>query len=223
MTHDHDDPLADRRKLFGRRMRAIRERAGLTVRDVARDAGIDKNTVCRLEAGLPIRESTRLKICEFFGVLPLPLEHHLEERHLGKHFARHRPERERWFRLRTQGGSPTDIIDSDDIQDPHERRRLGQLGFAAQFIKRLGVDRPNGWLRAALVEIHGPGETASQRSGEAFVYSLRGSIRFFVGEESFVVDEGSAATFDRTVPHRHEPIREQADAPPVLILYVQVD
>lgn len=210
--------------MYGRRMKAIRERADLTVREAARKAGVNKNTILRLEAGCPIRESTRARICAAYGVFNLNPED-LADREATAAFAVHRPERSRWHRARLKHpDAPSEVSSDAEMQQATERRRQGMLALANQFFTRLDCDRPEGKIKAALLEVYGPSGYSRQPSGEAFVFALKGSLRFTVAGETFVLDEGCAATFDRTLWHMHEPApsMNRQDLP-VLLLYAQVD
>lgn len=213
------------REYFGRRLRTLRLKAGLSIRQISARAGIDKNTVLRIEAGEPVRQQSLLRLCNSFGILGLPLSAHTQPRLEGEHFVVHQREKEAWFRLQLkEAQDPSKILESVDLMDPRERHRLGSLGFASQFVKRLGVDRPEGVLRAAIFEVYGSSGWSAQSSGEAFVYALRGDLRFTIEEEQFDLRESEGATFDRTRQHMHEPLNRVGpkDLPP-LLLYVQSD
>lgn len=220
-----DQESPEKRQAFGERIRQLRKAQRLSIRDVAERTDLDKNTILRVEHGLGVRESTRLKLCDLFGVLRFPVGASSSPTELGTHYAKHLPELESWFRLQLKDAQdPSDLIDSVDIQQRGERQRLGSLGFATQFVKRLGIDRPNANLRAAIFEVYGSSGWSRQTSGEAFVFVLRGAIRFHVGSETFILEEGGAAVFDRRADHMHEPLAPTArgELPP-LLLYLQSD
>lgn len=209
---------------YGAYMRELRKRSGLSLREVAEAAGVDKNTLLRLEAGLPVRKSSRSSICRVYGVLDLEPGHPPAKR-VGEVSGNSIPGGMVWYRSRLPDPDAPSIIDTTPAYaDEAERRRQGTLGLANQFFARLECDFPGARMRAGIFEVYGPSGMSSQPSGEAVVYVLRGSIRFLVGEEDYIVNPGGATCFNRTVPHLHEPApsMQKSDLPAVM-LYVQND
>jgi transcriptional regulator with XRE-family HTH domain len=193
------------------------------LREVALAANVDKNTILRLEAGLPVRNSSRDQICKVYGVLNIPPED-LPRREIGAHYAKNDRGGMKWHRAQISNPEEASTVSTnDEIQDSEERRRQGRLNLAQQFFSRLDCDMPAGRLRAGIFEVYGTSGYSSQQSGEALVYVLKGNLRFEIGEEVFVVREGESATFDRTIRHLHEPFEMEAADLPVVVLYVQVE
>lgn len=209
---------------YGRRMRRVRERAGLTLRQAALRVGVNKNTLLRLERGERLRKQTLVKICVGYGILYLDPEA-TSKREEGAHYALHRPEGERWLRTRvTELDGPSRVTRPRGIDAADQRRAMGRYGFADQFLMIFGCDRTDGQLRAALFEVYGQSGRSRQASGEAFVYAFKGDIQFHIGAESFVLRQGLAATFDRTVEHWHHPAESMGPEDlPAIFLYVQLD
>ncbi len=208
---------------YGRYMCDLRKRLGLSLREVAVQAKVDKNTILRLEAGLPVRNGSRGRICQVYGVLNIPPED-LPKRELGAHYAKNNRDGMKWHRAQvTDPASPSTISSSDEMQLPEERIRQGTLKLAQQFFARLDCDMPTGKLRAGVFEVFGTSGYSSQQSGEALVYVLRGQVRFEIGPEEFVLREGESATFDRTIRHLHEPYQMELGDLPAIVLYVQVE
>lgn len=208
---------------YGRYMSDLRRRTGLSLREVALAANVDKNTILRLEAGLPVRNSSREQICKVYGVLNISPED-LPRREIGAHYAKNVRDGMKWHRAQITNPEETSIISTnDEMQDPEERRRQGRLNLAQQFFSRLDCDMPAGRLRSGIFEVYGTSGYSSQQSGEALVYVLKGNLRFEIGEEVFVLREGESATFDRTIRHLHEPFEMDAADLPVVVLYVQVE
>lgn len=203
-------------------MRLLRQRAGLSLREAASRAKIDKNTLMKLERGDAVRATVRKKICKAYGVMELD-PFGPEETLYGTHFALHRTETEKWYRTRLKEvEEPSAISSSESIQDPFERKRQGSYGFANQFLKRLNCDRPSSKIRAAVLEVFDDSGWASQASGEGFIFVMRGRLLFEIADEQCEISEGAAITFDRTVRHRHRPTADNNEFP-VVILYVQTD
>lgn len=209
---------------YGQRMRRVRERAGLTLREAALRVGVNKNTLLRLERGERLRKQTLVKICAGYGVLFLDPEA-IPNREEGVHYALHLPEGEQWLRTRVNDlDGPSRVTRPRGIELADQRRAMGRHGFADQFLMILGCDRTHGQLRAALFEVFGQSGRSRQASGEALVYAVKGDVQFHIGTESFVLRQGSAATFDRTVEHWHHPAESMAEEDlPAVFLYVQVD
>ncbi len=209
--------------LRGKRLKEVRIRAGLTIREVARNVGIDKNTLLALEAGKRVRESTLTRVFNFYGVLPVMEPIVAESRSEGAHFAKNEIQPEHWYRLFLDNvEEPSEVSTAEAIRDPAVRKRLGRQGLASQFFKRLPCNLTQGRLKAAIFEVYGPSGWSQQPSGEAFIYCLQGSLRFHIGEESFILTPGESATINRTVRHMHELNEAHGDGP-AIFLYVQCD
>lgn len=210
---------------LGARMREIRLRAGISIREASIRSGVDKNTVMRLERGLPVREGSREKICAAYGVLSMRPAFDDEAVERGEGFAVSRRGVGRWYRMDLVNDyEPSVVSTSDDVQDERERRRLGGLGFANQFFRRLGAELPGGAMRGGVVEVYGRSGYASQASGEAFVFCMKGRVVFRFPGEAVELGEGDSLVFDRTLLRMHEPAdgMEKGDLPCV-ILYLQID
>lgn len=210
---------------FGKRMREIRIRAGLSIRDVSLRAGVDKNTVMRLESGKPVRAESNDKICRTYGVLNIAPVHSETFREGGQGYGVFRKGQGNWYRMVVSDGeAPSVISTNEEMQTPTERIRQGRLGFANQFFKRISCDLPGGKLKAATFEVFGKSGFASQPSGEGFFMCLKGSIRVVVDEQEFILEEGDATIFDRRVKHMHEPAPSvQKQDLPCILLYLQID
>lgn len=210
---------------FGVRMKEIRKRANISIREAAARAGIDKNTVQRLEVGLPVRRLSRESICRVYGVLSFAPSLQSLASEGGEDYRVFRNDEGTWFRMKLHDEhEPSEISTNDEMQLAAERLRQGRLGFANQFFRRIACDLPGGKLKAAVLEVYGRSGYAAQTSGEAFVQCVKGSVFFEVGEERFILRQGDSACFDRTRLHMHAPTDEVAKADlPCLLLYVQVD
>lgn len=208
---------------LGKRMREIRLRAGMSIREAAQRSGVDKNTVLRIEAGKPVRDQTIQRMCQTYGFIPfVPAKAGVSKVGIG--YAMHRKEGERWTQLALENlDSPSRTSHSKAFGSEAVRLQRGRSGTANQFMRRLECRMPGGRMVGAVFEVFGSSGWASQPYGEAFVYALRGDIRFWVGAEEFVLEEGTAATFDRTIHHMHEPASPVGTGLPPLLLYVQSD
>lgn len=111
--------------------------------------------------------------------------------------------------------------DPQHVDDPEERRRLGNLGFQPLFTTILGVEMPNGVGSHFLMELHGSTEI-TQHFGEEFIYCLKGPAIVTVDGRACPLGEGDAMTFDATLPHNYgcAPDRKSSDPPSVLLIVV---
>lgn len=217
-THNADKALTT----YGEMMKGLRHRAGLTIREAAEMAGINKNTVLRIEAGQEARRSSRHKLCAAYGIFSLEPDS-MPDVILGEHFATTVPDGLRWHRAKlVDPESPSEVSYSQEMQNQAERLRQGRLRFADQFFTRLDCERSGARMKSGLFEVFGPSGFAVQRSGEAFVFMMKGAMRFVVGDEEFILGEGMAATFDRRIRHMHEPAPTvPSNELPVIMLCVQ--
>lgn len=208
---------------FGSRLRQIRVRAGISIREAAVKANVDKNTILRLETGKPVRKKTMQRICDSYGVLSATDLHATTGAESGVGFASARAGSGTWFRMKLVADhEPSLVSTSGEIQQPEERHRLGALGFASQFLKKVPCQLADGQLKAAILEVYGKSGYAAQASGEAFVYCFQGTVRFIIGEEQCILEQGDFLVFDRTIRHMHEAIGNPKHGP-ALLLYVQAD
>jgi hypothetical protein len=72
-----------------------------------------------------------------------------------------------------------------------------------------------------LVEVSNRTDVMCDPSGERFIYGLRGRMRVYSGEESFVIDAGEAACFDSTKPtclEPADPVEATHPAPQALVV-----
>lgn len=91
------------------------------------------------------------------------------------------------------------------------------------FSRPLRCRREQSRLIPFVLELYAKSDTTSDPCGERFVMGLRGRVRIWVGEESFEVGEGEAATYDSTVPNciePAEPVKPREAGPQVLQIYL---
>ncbi len=189
--------------IFGLRIRTLRERRGLSLRDASTAIGIDKNTLLKMEKGEDVRQSVREKVFSYFGMTPInPLNRPLAVEY-GKNYALHTPATSLWYMVKPNIESQT-AETTPEIQDPKERLRLGRSGLVSRFYRSFQLRMPEGMLSAGLVELYRRTEV-NQTPGEVMIYTLRGSVRVIVGDESFVITEGSAGVWNDSVPNYFEP------------------
>ncbi len=197
------DGLDLRLVIFGLRVKTLRERRGLSIRDASAEIGIDKNTLMKMERGEDVRQSIREKVFNFYGMTPInPLARPLAVEY-GKHYALHTPATSLWYMVKPNIEGQT-AETSPAIQDPKERLRLGRSGLVSRFYRSFQLRMPEGVLSAGLVELYHRTEI-HQWPAEVMIYALRGSVRVQVGDESFVISEGSAGVWDNSIANYYEP------------------
>jgi transcriptional regulator with XRE-family HTH domain len=215
------DPAATSISLteLGVRIRTHRQRQGLSVRDLAERAGIDKNTVLRIEKGLPTSYNTLVSIGEALNTNIARLT--LPDNDPEVPFAVHTHEMDEWRSYAPPGG-PNDPAPPGDLDDT-TRKHLAEEGAGA-FLSVLKCHLPAGRVRSSLLELYDETHLRSH-SGEEFVYCLRGRVRIKVADRAFTLSAGESATFWSAEKHNYAPAEGPipADGEPALLLSVRVD
>lgn len=179
------------------RLRRARVRLGLSIRDLATAAGVNKNSIIRLEKGLPPQPATVRKICAAMGLhvraLLAPLDTDAGE------IAIHRKSDNRWYDLTAFEAGP--IVEAPLTLA--ERRKLARKGVVAPMLM-LTNRLKSGNLMPNLIELFGATETHSH-PGEEMVYVLEGRVVVWVGDRSFELEAGEAISFWSSEPHRYLP------------------
>lgn len=204
---------------FGESMRRNRTLLGYTVRDLAERAGISKNTVLRVEAGLPVQNATRTKLCRALGMVPTDPTTKHPPANEGKFYRLQTNDEAVWYATKINENGEADAYTNDRVTSSDERHRLGWHGLANHFGRPLRCRRASSRHIPFLIELFAPTDVTADLSGERFLYVLRGVVRVKVGEEIFVAREGEAATYDATQPNAlepAEPVRKGELAPLVL-------
>lgn len=204
-----------RNVLFGDRIRELRLARHLSIREAARDIGIDKSTLLKLEHGGAVGTKVRSKVCTFFGVVAYdPTERPLAAHH-GKHYAVHLPDQARWQMISARL-DPHSAIITESLQEDYERMRLGKYGLALSFFKSFQIRMVGTGVSASLNEIFAPLEEPHPAGDYCLILGIRGSLTVSTGDESFVVGEGGAAMFESCGSRRCAPT-EDSELPAVAI------
>ncbi|MDX2065891.1 MAG: XRE family transcriptional regulator [Fimbriimonadaceae bacterium] len=190
-------------QLVGPRLRQLRENRGLTIRELAARADVSKNTILRIEQGLPISEPLLHRICnKLQTILPNLL---LTPTDTTVPIRIHRREQDQWRITFRKRRAPKAIVDFDPVDSPEERQRLGALQFVSGFLNTLDCALPQGRLQSAIVDLHGDqDEPGFRHSGEEFVICLEGRLRLTLRDETYILHPGDAATFESQYRHRYE-------------------
>ncbi len=198
----------------GARVQRLRLKQGISVRDLADKAGVDKNTVLRVEKGLSVSGRTLERVCGALGVyvsrllLPEPAE---EET-----VVIHRRASETWWPYPGMG----DPFPDEPAGAPAPKATgAAPRGEVVSLEARL----PRGKMRSSLLRLWEQ-TTPNAHPGEEFVFCVSGTATLTVAGKEFALAEGDAATFYCAEPHTYAPA---PDAPPaglpVLLLTVWHD
>lgn len=198
---------------IGNRIQRIRQRQGLSVRDLAERSTVNKNTILRLERGLTPSYATLTRVCEALGIHvarltdPAPDEEEVIALHMRADEAR-LPHRAPDATVRRQDADTRQILASDE----------------KVFLSLLNCRLPGGTLNSAILELFGETETVTH-PGEELVFCLRGVAMINVAGRQHVLHEGDAAAFWCSERHSYGPAEEAAEAGalPVLLLSVWTD
>jgi transcriptional regulator with XRE-family HTH domain len=191
-------------EVIGPRLGRIRQRLGMSVRDLAAAAGVNKNSVIRLEKGGAPLPLTVLKICAAMGVHVATIAN--PEHSDGEIVAIHRSQDDRWYDLADLSSGPV----ADRPLEESERRKLAEAGLESPMLMLKGR-LETGQLIPNVIELYGQSERRSHM-GEEMVYVLKGTARITVGPQSFDLAEGECATFWSSEEHFYAPA-EGADLP----------
>jgi transcriptional regulator with XRE-family HTH domain len=173
-------------RMLGKRAQRIRTEKKMSIETLARDAGVNKNTVVRFEKGIPTRMETVYKICAVLGVSPL----HLIE---GKLVLG------RDYDIKKRESAP--------LSGPHTKHvprsnRVRSETFHGMAVGDLNYRLPGGRLTAKVLEIRDRGE-AHSHPGEELLFCLTGRVAVEVSHVSAVLEKGDAIFFWGTEPHAY--------------------
>ncbi|MFY7954169.1 MAG: helix-turn-helix domain-containing protein [Armatimonadaceae bacterium] len=179
---------------LGARIQRFRLRQSLSVRDLAERAGVNKNTILRLEKGLTPSYSTLNRVCGALGV----------------HIAQ----------LTRSEPADDDLVSIHRRADEgRSALALDETVLLSSLSCRLGGGR----LNSAVMELYGQSEPV-HHPGEELVFCLRGQAKLTVAGRSYTLGEGDAAVFWSSERHDYSPADEvPEDSMPVLLLLVWLD
>jgi mannose-6-phosphate isomerase-like protein (cupin superfamily) len=191
----------------------------MSLSELSELAGVARYTLIRIEQGRPCQPATLEKVRKALHLFTDQMTRPFPD----GSFAVHRTENTRWSVAHAKH-SYQKQIDEDSrihVNDPEERRRLGQLGFQPFFTAILDSEVTNGVSSQAIMEFYRP-SWVDTHFGEEFVYCLRGSVTITVDGVPCVLREGDAMTFDATLPHQYAPTEdvELLNEPPQILIVV---
>lgn len=219
----------------GARIQRLRLKQKLSVRDLAEKAGVDKNTILRVEKGLTVSGRTLDRVCRALDVYVSRLL--LPEPEEGEAVVLHRRDEEVWWPYPGMGdpfpGDDSDspapapvneAVASETDSGPRPTPKVDtQAATPRGFVASLACRMPRGKMRSSLIRLWDE-TTPNAHPGEEFVFCLSGRASLTVAGRSYMLDEGDAATFYCAERHTYAPAPDApANSLPVLLLTVWHD
>jgi len=173
-TSSADDELVN----VGARVRDVRERRGLSLRDIVQRTGIEEDTLEAIEDG---------RIAPPLGTI-IKLAKALEMK-MG-------------YFISGEQNKPFTIVRHNDrrVVSRHDSQKGEQYGYEFESLAPHKRDRH---MEPFLVTLD-PAETEEERSthdGQEFIFVLQGRMEVRLGEEIHTLEPGDAIYYDSTVPH----------------------
>lgn len=206
--------------LVALKVRHRREALGLTQEEVAAATGLTRQTIARVEKGLRVN---RKSLSIIINRLKLFTDQFVRSSEQNEKFSVHRADRTRWM-VSLPKASYSKVGEGEDklhVDDPKERRRLGQLGFQPFFTAVLESELPIGVMGQAMMELHRPSWVDSHY-GEEFIFCLKGEVKITVDGNECLLKAGDSMCFDAWLPHSYAPAAplEAGDEAPLILLTV---
>jgi transcriptional regulator with XRE-family HTH domain len=178
---------------LGARMQRIRQRQNLSVRELADKAGVNKNTILRLEKGLTPSYATLNRVCEALGI------------HIAQ-LTQPEPDEDETISLHVRASEGRVPLAADE----------------KILLSSLSCRLPGGKLNGAVLELFDETEPVTHPA-EELVFCLRGTAKLTVAGRPYLLNEGDAATFWSSERHSYAPATDDEEKLPVLLLIVWVD
>ena len=161
----------------GNRMRQLRERQGLSLKELSRLSGVEEDTLSRIESGdLQPQLGTVLKLAK-------SLEGDLGSLISGEGEKPYAITRKSERKQVVRSGSP----ESEQTQYAY---------------KSLAPEVRGRHMEPLLVRLQpNPGEEPSVHQGEEFIFVLEGNVLLQMGQERFELEPGDSAYYQSTHPH----------------------
>jgi len=177
LTGDIEEAPEQEPQEVGSRMRQIRREKGLSIKELSRLAGIEEDTLSRIESGeMQPQLGTVLKLSKSL-------------------------ERDMGALITGQGDRPYAITRMSDRRKVV--RASSPKSSQAQYAYRgLAPDVKGRHMEPLLVRLQPhPEEEPSLHHGEEFIFVLEGTVVLQLGEESFELEPGDSAYYQSTLPH----------------------
>jgi transcriptional regulator with XRE-family HTH domain len=210
-------------KVVGPRIKKLREARGLSLRDLAVRIDVSKNTVLRLEQGMPVAERLLERICHGLDTIPLNLM--VSDEEWNRPFRIHRAKDSSYKIAFRRRKAPLSIENYAAVDSPEERKRLGNLGFVTGFFQLHESSLRDGKMQAAMLEIYGRRDGPGFRHpGEEYVCCLQGRLLMRLGREEVRLEPGDSIMFWSSIRHTYESLVPiSAGQPPTIALMVWIE
>ncbi len=182
---------------IGARLYRARRRQGLSIRELAEAANVNKNSIVRLEKGGMPQPLTVLKICAAMSIHVASIAN--PEQDDAQTYSIHRHGDDRWYDLTDFGGEPLANCPIDE----KERKRLAAGGIAVPMLL-LKSRLEEGRMMPSVLELFGESQTRSHL-GEELIYVLEGVARITIGADTFDLNTGESVVFWSSEQHKYAP------------------
>jgi len=159
---------------LGSRIRNLRKRRGLTLKDIAGKTGYTESFLSQVERGLTAPSISSLK--KISSALGMSLTHFFENR----------SEPRRILFLKKGQGKRLGVIDSKAIfclLAPNAQKRKMEPLFI--------------FMEPGSTQ----GKKRNSHQGEEFVFLIKGKMEVAVGDKMYIMEEGDSLYFDSSLPH----------------------
>jgi transcriptional regulator with XRE-family HTH domain len=187
---------------LGARLKEVRQRAGMSLRELGRQADVSPSFVSQIENGRS--QPSVATLYTFARLLNVSIDELFDQR-----------EAESTDRALVDGWGPNGSMNPTNAWHPSEfANRISVVHPAHR--SRLTMAEGVVWERLAATPEHAvnfmkvryaPGATSTaggelqSHEGYEYGYVLRGTIEVTVGSESFILNEGESLGFDSSIPH----------------------
>lgn len=199
------------RVAIGDRLRRVRHQAGLSVRELAERASIDKMSVVNVEKGKKFREATLLRICKSLGVNVESLIG--SKSSSSRPYNIHRNGNNSWFEL-------TDPDKTVFYEGELSGSKIDEYGVKVP-ASLLDSRLEGGKVESAIILVAEQSPTRNHQ-GEEFVWVLSGTAQITIGEETVILHEGESIAFWSGEPHSYAPAPNTSCTPRILSVTVNM-
>ena len=186
-------------EVVGDRLRRLRQRQSLSIRELAARAGISKTSLVGLEKGNRARPTTVLAVCNALGIhiqrVLSPTDDDLQVA-----VAHHRAD-DRWHDLRDFGSG---VLGGADRPLDAAEREAAAREHGAIPLCMLTSRLPDSAILPSVIELGAPTDVRSH-PGSEFVYVLAGCLELTVGDHRYVLAQDESICFRSAEPHRYAP------------------
>lgn len=196
-------------EVIGSRICRARKRQGLSIRDLALRANVNKNSIVRLENGGKPQALTLLKVCAALGYHVATIAHPATD---GEEVVSvHHRSDDLWYDMLDFSAGPI----AERPLSMAERATLGLPSPILMLKNRLET----GQILTRVIELYAP-SPARSHLGEEMVYVLSGVAEITVGNQAVRLEVGESATFWSSEEHVYAPA--EGSPLPVQLLSVTV-